>query len=117
MRLLLAAVCVLLASCSGKPPESDPSNQPLMHEERVSRADFGAEWPLTVEGGRLQCIRPSFVVINVDGTIYALNGKARGKGRQDNPQWKDGSDITIKGDLDVPKNTMPLIQRGLALCD
>jgi uncharacterized protein DUF2511 len=44
----------------------------------VSRADFGADWPLTVQSGTLNCEGAGAVTFTTNGTTYAVNGLASG---------------------------------------
>jgi Protein of unknown function (DUF2511) len=66
----------------------------------VSRADFGDDWPLTVESGLLCC------------RAGAVNGQAMG-----NKENLDVGPIWASGENAPKKNIGPLIQAGLALCD
>jgi uncharacterized protein DUF2511 len=79
----------------------------------VSRSDLGDQWPLTIESGTLHCETAGaarFVTIeDAKGTVYAINGTARGSGR-----FKDGNDILLAGKL--PLHMQPLVDRGLTLC-
>jgi uncharacterized protein DUF2511 len=45
----------------------------------VTRQELGDHWPLTVDGGRVDCNQGALVFAH-DGTIYALNEVALGKG-------------------------------------
>lgn len=76
------------------------SNAPVVTSDglAVSRADFGADWPLTVESGVLSCIAPSSVVFEANGRMYAVNGA-------DNP--------SVAG---LKKDIAPLVDKGLTLC-
>jgi hypothetical protein len=80
----------------------------------VSRAEFGAPWPLTVEDGVLSCVNGSAVIFAHGGMTYAVNGRAKGLKRYASiePIWQT---------LDSPLSPMrvnigPLIERGLTLC-
>lgn len=44
----------------------------------IAKPQYGAEWPFTVESGRLRCDPGSHVVFVADGTAYAINGSAKG---------------------------------------
>lgn len=93
-----------LAACSGGGQEAT-----------VTKSDMGAEWPLTVDEGTLQCEGSGGVgqvTIEVDGTTYAVNGSAKGNEANEaiDPIWADGTTPGLKKDIG------PLIQEGLRLC-
>lgn len=79
----------------------------------VSAADFGDQWPLTVDGGKIECLAGSAIVIRVASTTYQLNGAAAAQGFRDiDPIWKANPNPNI------PKmNIGPLVSYGLDLCD
>lgn len=93
---------------SGMVPEESTDNG------MMTRASLGDKWPLTVESGRVECIKGSAVVFHVDGgATYAVNGAA--KSITDYPDidpiWRDdssmpGTKISIR----------PIIEAGRALC-
>lgn len=91
--------------------------------QAVSGAEFGADWPLTVEDGELSCspldvggqALPAALFSN-GGKVYALNGIAKSRagsgGWQDVAAiWRDS--VTVAG-TKVPLG--PLIERALLLC-
>ena len=45
----------------------------------VSKAEFGAQWPVSVEKGELECIDGYDAVLQSGGITYALNGNVRQK--------------------------------------
>jgi Protein of unknown function (DUF2511) len=110
-RLTIASVSVVLSlaivACAGTTGEKS---------ERVSRADFGDEWPLTVDSGVLSCESGGFVYFtaDADGTRYAVNGFAMTKGDAPRIDAIWANDPTGVGPR---QNIGPLIDRGLALCD
>ena len=87
----------------------------------VTKAEFGADWPLVVGEGKLACNGRNGVgdvVFSVSGTIYAVNGAARG--RKENgqkiyaeidPIWANHP--SVEG---LKKDISPLIYQGLELC-
>lgn len=80
---------------------------------RVSREDFGDDWPLTVDEGVLACVPAFAVVFTAGGETYAVNGQAATQGYADiDPIWADDPD-----GLAPKKNIGPLIDRGLELCE
>jgi hypothetical protein len=66
LQLLVGALAVAGASCAGDAPEGSAE---------VTRADFGTEWPLTVEQGELRCDR-GVVTFTADEVTYAVNAAA-----------------------------------------
>lgn len=97
--VVLVALALVLASCSKR-------------GVKVSRAEYGDAWPLTVESGRLECVPPSAIIFHSGGETYAVNGTADSLGYRDiRPIWRDNPDGP------TPKiNIGPLIKRGLAYC-
>lgn len=96
----------------GEPPTDEPAER--LGSVRVSRADFGDEWPLTVEEGILACDADAVTFI-ANGVVYAVNGTAetRGGGVDIDPIWADNPHYPSSGG---PKKMMVLIDRGLELC-
>jgi hypothetical protein len=82
----------------------------------VSKADFGDDWPLTVEGGLLSCRGGSAIVFGSGGDAYAVNGTARGRAADNG--WLD-IDAIWAPNPEIPgtkKDIGPLIDLGLSLC-
>lgn len=110
MSLLLLLLAAALLSCS--PSDDEPGGQ------KVSRNDYGKNWPLTVESGTLDCEGSDGIgeaTITVDGTTYALNGLA--KQNPDNadvrPIWADDPELGQGSKKDIGV----LIDDALELCD
>lgn len=83
----------------------------------VSRAQFGADWPLTVKEGRLRCDETEgfhAVFLKWNGRWYAVNGIARIT--TTNPKI-DELLADAPGSATVKRDVMPLIFRGLELCE
>jgi hypothetical protein len=79
--------------------------------ERVSRQQFGDEWPFIVDEGAIQGRGWGSVTFKAGGDVYAVNGLAKGQGFKDiEPIWADDPETGSK------KNIGPIIDRGLALC-
>ena len=56
---------------------------------QVTRQELGGRWPLTVDSGHVDCVSGA-LIFRHDGTIYALNGAALGKGYPGiDPVWKN----------------------------
>ena len=62
------------------------------NERRVASADFGNEWPFTIEQGILACVDGSSVIFTASDATYALNGRARG--RLAEKPWREAEAIT-----------------------
>jgi hypothetical protein len=109
MKQIAAATALALAltGCGGSASSSGDG-------ETVSRADFGEEWPLTVDSGELRCEGAGAATITADGTTYALNGTATSMnaGEDIDPIWEPNPDLP-----GAKKNIGPLIDRALALCE
>jgi hypothetical protein len=77
---------------------------------KVKSSDFGDEWMLTVNEGELKC-EGGAISFTANGTAYAVNGTAKGKG------YADISSIWKAGTPPVPKKSIsPLIDKGKTLC-
>jgi hypothetical protein len=118
----LAVVSLLMVACSAGSNErpstegasGSGTTQPSRVPGMVTRADFGKDWPLTVDAGVLSCEGASAVYFTANGIRYAVNGSART--RKDAPDidpiWaKDPRGYSPKKDIG------PLIDRGLQLCE
>ena len=61
------------------------------HGRKVSEQDLGARWPLTVSAGHVDC-ESGALLFRYEGTSYALNMIALGKGHQGiEPIWKNAA--------------------------
>ena len=86
------------------------------HSKRLSKDDFGDDWPFRVESGSVQCLDEHIVVFNTNGDTYALNDAARLSG-----DYKNIRDI-LRPDANYPGRKimmdLSLIEfEGLKLCD
>ncbi|MBX3031462.1 MAG: hypothetical protein KF809_15050 [Chloroflexi bacterium] len=91
-----------LQTCETPLPSSAPG--------QVSEEQYGDDWPLTISDGVVSCNEFTEVVITAsDGTVYGLNGAARGSS-----SYEDARDI-LKPDR-VPADTQFLIDIGLEMC-
>lgn len=89
----------------------------------VTRAEFGADWPLTVDGGTLRCKFPDSerpqmhaLLIEVGSDSYALNGVARTHAARNG--WRDVRAVW-RDNPQIPGTKVavtPLIERAEALC-
>ncbi|HEX2296249.1 MAG TPA: DUF2511 domain-containing protein [Actinomycetota bacterium] len=84
------------------------------NEALMTRADYGKDWPLTVDEGIVSCEGAGEVYFEAEGTTYAVNGLALGRyrGPQIDRIW--AADPEIKGlKIDIG----PIIDTGLELCE
>lgn len=82
----------------------------------ITSAEWGDEWPFTVNQIELSCKNVAAVLMTANGKTYTLNGKAKTQFKQlpdsrditkPNPKYGAGAVMTLPSDM---------IQRGLALC-
>lgn len=114
----LALFLAILASsaCGGGTEggaEEQAAAELASNERRVSKAEFGADWPLTVSEGILRCEGAGAVTFEAQDTVYAVNGLAEGldAGIEIEPIWADDPELA-----GLKKNIGSLIDAGLALC-
>jgi hypothetical protein len=85
----------------------------------ITRQEYGDDWPYSVESGRLYCDGPgSNVVMESNGTVYALNGRAMGNAEERRYVVADRDTISLTDDqgfYTVGSHTK-IIERGLAMC-
>lgn len=105
------------------PPEPVTMDKRFVKRQVVSRAEFGAAWPLTVDGGTLRCKFPDpdrpqlhALLIEVGADTYALNGvasthAARNGWRDVKEVWRDNPHLP---GTKVPVS--PLLERAEVLC-
>lgn len=80
----------------------------------LTRDNFGADWPLTVDFGVVACADGSVTFRAPDGTKYAVNGTAQAQHRalpKIDAIWADDPDLD-----GVKINIAPVIDRGRELC-
>jgi hypothetical protein len=109
----LVASVLLFAGCVGSTSTPAPLPTPThLVEEYITKAEYGEDWPFKgVTAGTLRCHFVYAVVIELDGVEYALNGDARGSG-----DYRELGRKLLKG-YPSRAGTLPLIERGLKLCD
>ncbi|HEX2161771.1 MAG TPA: DUF2511 domain-containing protein [Thermoleophilaceae bacterium] len=113
----LVLVTALIAH--GCDESSRSANQGAENPGAVSRAELGADWPLTVDRGVLSCDGPGVVFTTPDGSEYAVNGTAKGAGYADiEPIWREDPAYDLPDDgPPLRVDISPLIERGLELCE
>jgi hypothetical protein len=114
---LTAAAALLLAACGGSgtsnPASShpEPLPSPTSTAQRMSAKNLGYTWPLTVDHGTAECRKGTQAVFTApDGTVYALNDRARDAG------YRDIGPLRAKGDGGDPISLGSLLGKTLKLC-
>lgn len=96
---------LLLLTLAGCMMQMDPQGV------RVSRAEFGERWPLTVATGILRCERSDEITFQWRGSTYALTG------RTEHSAYSDIHEIWADGQGGRRKPLAPLVDRGRELCE
>jgi hypothetical protein len=118
MRNLLYVVLLILSACGGK-------NESY---KEITEADFGNEWPFTVDKGILVCVQYEEIeglnpesmrgiIFTVGSTQYAINGTATS--RAEELGYQSVIDI-VKPDTLIggtyKMSIGPIIEEGLKIC-
>jgi hypothetical protein len=74
----------------------------------ILKADYGERWPFNVTRGWLRCEGAGAIILNVQGTDYAVNGLASSRYAPIHAVWKSKQADDISAG--------PIISRGLTLC-
>lgn len=107
--LVIANLVIMLAAgCSTTP------------NVRITRQEYGDQWPFTVDEGVLSCKKIGYVgnvelhevLFTTNGVTYAVNGTARS-----NKAYADVREIWADDQYSIgpKKNIGPIIDRGLSL--
>jgi hypothetical protein len=111
------------------PPPVDADGRPACARGQpceVTREQFGAEWPYTVDGGVLTCVTVAeapegdlldstqALLLEAGGTTYALNFPAE-RVAADNG-WRSSEEIAT-GDPAAGTISMPFLLWGLRICE
>lgn len=118
IRVGIGIVLLLVTGCSGSTGDNAATAGAGKGIE-ITKAEYGSDWPYTVDSGRLYCDPPgSNVVMASGGRVYALNGRAMGNSAErgylnarDSITLKDENGYFTIGD------TQRIISRGLSMCD
>lgn len=76
-KIILIQIAVGILSCSSSVNNSDENNEISRSEKIIYKADYGNDWPFTVDKGVLKCSSNQVLFI-VNGKRYAINGTAQG---------------------------------------
>lgn len=85
----------------------------------ITKVEYGADWPYTVDSGALYCDPPgSNVVMESDGKVYALNGRAMGNATE-RGYLNARETITLRDEYGyfTVGDAGKIISRGLAMCN
>jgi hypothetical protein len=82
------------------------SNSKHEYGDTVSQKEYGDRWPFKVSHGLLACAPPGIVTFWANEKTYGLNELAGSRG------YAKITDILVSPNAD----TLPIISRGLALC-
>lgn len=104
-------------------PQPVTMDKRFVKRQVVSRAEFGNQWPLTVDGGTLRCKFPDSerpqvhaLLIEVGYETYALNGVAKTHAARNG--WRDVREIW-RDNPHIPGTKVPvspLVSRAEVLC-
>jgi Protein of unknown function (DUF2511) len=117
---IVLALPFIAVACSPQQPASGGSGaaQPQLspNEIKISKQDFGNDWPFTVSEGVLACKGSGGageVVFTANGASYAVNGVAKGTKKYRPIEEVGAENPSLPG---TKKNIGPIIERGLKLC-
>lgn len=100
---------------------TSPSGSAKHEGTRLTQAQLGPRWPLTVPAATVHCRNPTGpeagdVTVTINGVEYALNGLAAQENRwpafADSGLWRHDPS-TVRG---VKVDITPLVDAGLKLC-
>ena len=77
----------------------------------IAKSQYGAEWPFTVESGRLRCDPGSHVVFVSNQSVYAINGSAKGAAAKNGYRNVDAIWALQKPEPPKRVASLPLSQR------
>ena len=82
----------------------------------ITAAEYGDEWPFTVNRVELSCRNVAAVLMTANGKTYTLNAKAGSQFKQ-LPNWRDiAKPHPQYGSGAMMTPPLNMIERGLALC-
>lgn len=86
--------------------------------KKISKADYGTDWPVSVEEGTVKCIEGTYVVFEALGKVYAVNDSAKDESIMREHGWSDIEDIRLDDPAapDTKVNITPILSTGLILC-
>lgn len=101
----LVILSILFLPCCGRNTQSGV---------KLTKADFGERWPLTIDEGIIDCVNQS-VIFKTNKNTYAVNGTAKNRNEYSDIMeiWKVD---TSYHDPNVRMDISPLLDAGLKLC-
>jgi hypothetical protein len=107
---LIAILALGMVGCAEETPATGNTVE-------VTRAEYGEEWPLTVDRGIVGCEADAVTFTAPDGEVYGVNGHALARGSQEiDPIWRAAPD-QFDPDFTLRVSIGPLLDRGLELCE
>jgi len=111
---------IFFAACNTASPQPANNNTPTTKAEssitiKITRAEYGEEWPFTVDEGMLQCFSGG-VIFTANKITYALNKVATDD--EKHPEWKVPDQI-LANNPKLPGTRISMskvISKGLELC-
>ena len=125
-RIVIILAALVVAGCSDGADRStaaDPDRTSTAHRAEsgilITKAEYGNDWPYTVDSGLLYCDPPgSNVVLKSEGKVYALNGRAMGSAKgKGYLKARDSITLRDKNGLFTVGDVGKIINRGLSMCD
>lgn len=87
------AIALMLATGCGSGNDLHPVDAERLADWQEAMGREVTDWPLTVAGGDIDCLGAGMLGLQVDGTLYALNGLAKGEAADIEPIWADDPDL------------------------
>jgi Protein of unknown function (DUF2511) len=117
LRITMVVLAILavatLTGCGSGSGGSSSAGTSAANGVNLSKSDFGPAWPLTVDQATVRCENGNAVVLDANGTTYAVNGAAKTETDYPDVQaiWRDNPALPgTKVDIG------PVIDAGLKLC-
>lgn len=113
----VSVIAFLTVTCSGddlRPASTSKTERGVA----ITKTEYGADWPYTIDSGYLYCDAPgSNVVMAAAGRVYALNGRAMGNAAK-RGYLNARETITLRDEngFFTVGDTQKIIQRGFSLC-
>ena len=117
---LLVLLAAALA-CTDVQPEEDTDMEATVSRpaRTITRADFGDEWPFTVDSGQLRCAASAVTFTTDDGRTYGVNGMALQRGFPEiHPIWSLADDMPFDNPVTrLPERTRQTIFEAIVACE
>ncbi len=106
MKYLIVVVAIILCGCGN------------VKSKKISKEDYGKDWPVSVDEGTVKCIDGTYVVFEAQGKVYAVNDTAKDETIMSDHDWSNIEDIRLDdpADPDTKVNITPILSTGLILC-